>query len=134
ESRMATISLIRVAVLRPLLKTLLRLGTHVDRYIDRAAISSSMLEHPEAFLPLRQATELLHAAAVGEGMPSIGLVAGLHARPEDLGIYGRHVRRSPTLGEAVAALIENSSGWTSGERWRVEVRDGEARLYHWFTE
>jgi AraC-like DNA-binding protein len=131
---MATIPLIRVAVLRPLLKTLVSLGTHVGRYIDGAAISSSLLEHPEAFLPLRQTTELLHAVAVGEAMPSIGLVAGAHARIEDLGIYGRHVRRSPTLGEAVACLIEHSSGWTSGERWRLEVRDGETRLYHWFTE
>jgi AraC-like DNA-binding protein len=131
---MPMIPLIRVAVLRPVLKTLVRLGAKVDRYLDRVALSSSLLEHPEAFMPLRQATELLHAAAVGETLPSIGLMAGVNASLEDLGIYGRHVRRSPTLGGAVNCVIENSSGWTSGERWRVERRDGDARLYHWFTE
>lgn len=129
-----TIPLIRVAVLRPLLRALVSVGAPVDRYLKQVALSPSVFEHPEQFIPMRQASRLLRVAATGEGIPGLALMAGAQARIEDLGTFGSVLMTARTLGQAIERVIDATSSFNSGERWWLEDRGDVTRLCHRFVD
>ncbi len=131
---MTTIPLIRVAVLRPLLKTLVRLGAPVDRYLDEAALPHSVFEDPERFIPLRQASRLLRTAAAGEGLLGLALAAGAQARIEDLGTFGHVILGGATLRATLGRVVDAAAAFNSGEEWWLEEHGDAIRLYHRFVD
>ena len=131
---MTPIALVRLPVLRPILQFLTRIGAPVERYVACADISPATLQKSEALIPLGQACRFLREAAAGERIPNLGLLAGEHAAIESLGVYGRLIRRSRTLGEAIGTMVHLSSGFNSGEQWWLERSERDVRLCHQYTE
>lgn len=117
-----------------MLKTLVGIGAPVDRYLQQVALSRSVLEHPERFIPLRQASRLLQTAAAGEGIPGLALRAGTQARIEDLGTFGSVILSAGTLGKALLRLIDAATAFNCGERWWLEDGGNLMRLCHRFVE
>jgi AraC-like DNA-binding protein len=128
------IPLLRVAALRPVLRILVELGAPVERWARRVVIPPSLLQQPEALVPLHQVVRFLAVVAEAVARPDLGLLAGERARLDELGTYGRMVLRSRTFGDALTAVTMLSGGWTSGEEWRIERGRDEVRLHHRFVE
>jgi AraC-like DNA-binding protein len=126
------IPLIRVVALKPAVRALVELDEPVGWYGELAGIHPTILLQPYALLPLRQAIRFLAVAASAK-RHDVGLVAGEHARLDDLGVFGRTLLRAPTFGDALGTWLELSGGWSSGEEWRIERRDDGLRLHHRFT-
>jgi AraC-like DNA-binding protein len=117
----------------PLLSCLCRRHARIERYLERVAMPSRVLAHPNAFIPLRQLSRMVTEAAAGEGRADLALVAGQEAHLDELGTYGRLATASRTLREAVDSAVTLMPAFSSGERWRTETIDGELRLYHEFV-
>src|SRR5262245_46880345 len=104
-SPMKPVALVRSAWAMPFVLFLRRIGAPVERLLACAGLTVCMLEHPERLIPLGQASRFMEASAQALRVEHLGLLAGRETSVEALGVFGRLLRRGPTLGEAIASAI-----------------------------
>src|SRR5262245_34947930 len=111
------IPLTRVAGLVPFLTRLLRSGTPVDDLLNRAGVPARLLRHPESLIPACQAIGIMERAGAMREAEHPGLRTGADTPIHALGIFGRLIGGSATLGDALDALVRLAPAFDSGSRW-----------------
>jgi AraC-like DNA-binding protein len=121
---MGAIALTRATILLPVISYLGRNEAPIDRLLDRAHLPRWVMMHPEHLIPTVSAPRLMADAARTLGITDIGIRAAEAAPIETLGTFGRLIRRSRTLGEAIAATIRHHPSYSSnGRMWLVDRGD-----------
>jgi len=130
---MEAIGLTRSSIVLPILAFLQRAGAPVDRLLAGAGLPAWVLTDPETLIPTSGPARLLAEASRAEGIENLGLRTGSEARVDALGIYGRLIRRRPTLGGALEALVRHHPTFSSGGRMWLVSRGEQVELCHAFT-
>jgi AraC-like DNA-binding protein len=125
---MQPVGLTRAGVVLPITGFLRRIGAPVERLLAQSGLPPWILDEPEALIPTMTTARLLTHAARVEGIENIGLLSGQEASIETLGIFGRLIRRSRTVGEALETIVRyhpafssNGRMWLSADGDHVEV-------------
>src|SRR5262245_44584406 len=119
---MYTVGLTRAGIVAPIVAVLERVGAPVDRLLAKAGVPAWARANPEMLIPTWSTARLLAEGVRSQGIEDLGLRAGREARIESLGIFGRLIRRSRTLGEALQEVIMDHSTFSStGQVW-IRVR------------
>ncbi len=119
---MHAVGLTRAAMLAPIVAVLEHVGAPIDGLLARAGVPVWTRDHPEMLVPCCGIARLLAAGARTRQIVDLGFVAGRTARLQDLGLFGRLVRRSPTLGDALEVLVAEHPTFSSG--FRLTLRRG----------
>jgi AraC-like DNA-binding protein len=128
------IALVRTAVLGPIVAFLERLGSPVERHLAVAGLPRRVLEDPEALVPLYAAARFLEGSARAEGIEDLGLLVGKHTQIDALGSFGRLLRQSLTVHEAIETARRIGPAFNSGEHLWLGREGGEPRFCHRFTD
>ncbi|PZD97557.1 AraC family transcriptional regulator [Paenibacillus sambharensis] len=94
---------VSVALLYPIMKTILRSGFDQEEFLRQARISGELLEDAEARLPEQDFERVTELAAAVTGDPLFGLHQGQRVEVSDLGILGYVMLHSGTVGQALKA-------------------------------
>lgn len=118
------IPLVRANILTGFVRLLEEIGAPVQRLLATTKLPTSVLEDPEALLPLKQVFEFYEQSVQAEGCESLGLLVGQKIQIEDLGAFGRLLRHSLTLHDAIQTAIHMIAAYNSGDRiWLIEQGD-----------
>jgi AraC-like DNA-binding protein len=121
---MPPIPLSRSCILGPATAFLRRIGAPVGRLLAGVGLPEWTLDDPECLLPATATIRFLDHAAHQQGIDALGFLAGQERPTDALGVLGRIVNTSPTLGEALRAQIENHRTFsTHGRLWLRTVGD-----------
>ncbi len=121
---MNPIPLIRASILTGFVAFLEEINAPVERLLATTKLPTSVLQAPEALLPLKQVCEFYEQSAQVAGCESLGLLAGQKVQIEDLGAFGRLLCHSPTLHDAIQSAIHMIATFNSGDRiWLKEQGD-----------
>ena len=128
---MRAIPLVRSSLLHPLFEFLARRSCALPASLVRARRALADCDPP---IPLACAGALFEDAVRATGCEDLGLRVGDASEIDALGELGPALRRSATLGAAIAlAERYQTRRFNSGERiWLVEQRH-EAVLHRWFS-
>lgn len=127
------IALTRASIVFPLLAFLERLGAPVDGLLAKAGVPPWAVTDPEALIPTSSMARLFAEAGRSQGIESIGLLAGQDSAIERVGVYGRLIRRSATLGEALDAVVRHHATVSSNGRTWLVLDGDEVRFCQAFT-
>jgi len=128
------IGLTRASILTPIVSYLHDVAAPVEDLLATSGLPGWVLIDPETLIPTTGAPRLLGEAARWLGIDDVGVGVGEMARVEDLGVFGRLIRRSRTLGDAVRAVVEYHPMFSSsGRMWLAERRD-RMELCHEFAD
>jgi AraC-like DNA-binding protein len=118
--QMSLVPLTRSSILLPISGFLESVGAPVERLLASAGLPPSVLADSETPIPTSATARLLARAARREGIENLGLLSGRRSTIDTLGIFGRQIRRSQTLGEALEATVRNHRLYSSnGRMWLV---------------
>jgi AraC-like DNA-binding protein len=122
---MRPVPLTRASILHPVMSFLERAGAPVERLLAEAGLPASVLTDPEVLIPTSSTARLFALAARTGGLEDVGVRAGQEAPIERLGVYGRLIRRSATLGDALEETVTVHPIFSSnGSMWLVARGDG----------
>jgi AraC-like DNA-binding protein len=127
------VPLIRSNVIVPIGTFLAGMGAPVERFFQRAGLPPWVLTDLEALIPTASVGRLLAHAARVEGIPNLGALAARNGRIDSLGTYGRLVRASRTLGDALATAVHFHATFTSGSDVWLASRGKDVKLCQAFT-
>jgi AraC-like DNA-binding protein len=130
---MESIGLTRAILLAPVVAFLERSGARVERLLERAGLPRWSLKAPDALIPTSAIARFLAQGARTEGIEILGFLSGQEARIESLGTYGHLIRRSPTLGKALEATVQNHRTFSSNGRMWLAARGENVELCQAFT-
>lgn len=115
---MPRISLTRACILVPAAAFLRRIGSPPGRLLVSSGLPERILDDPEGLVPTAGTVRFLDCAAKREGIEALGLLAGQERHVDVLGVLGRMLCASPTLGDALRVQIENHHAFSShGRIW-----------------
>lgn len=118
---MNPIPLIRANILTGFVTFLEEIGAPVQDLLATAKLPPSVLQTPEALLPLKQVFEFCEQSARSAGCESLGLRVGQKIQIEDLGAFGRLLCHSLTLHDAIQTAVHMMATYNSGDRiWLIE--------------
>ena len=124
------VALMRVAGLTPIVIALRRAGAPVRRLLERARLPARVLDRPEALIPTGQTARLIdEAAALGDFM-NVAAVAARETPLEALGMFGRRIRRSSTVEDAIGTAERIIPAFDSASRVRMERGTKRVHLFH----
>jgi AraC-like DNA-binding protein len=130
---MQQIGLTRASIVFPIVGFLERIGAPVQRLLGKVNLPQWVLTDPEALIPTAGTVRLLAEAGRSGGIPAIGLLSGQEASIETLGLYGRLIRRSATLGEALQQVVDGHSTFSSNGRMWLESDGNDVRFCQAFV-
>jgi len=113
---MHAVALTRAAIIAPIVSVLERVGAPVDRLLAKAGVPAWARTDPEMLIPTWSIARLLAEGARSQAIENLGFFAGWEARIESLGIFGRLIRSSRTLGEALQRLVVDHRMFSSDGR------------------
>src|SRR5262245_14984094 len=93
----------RASAYLPFVQFLEGIGAPFERALDKELVPTIARQDPEALVPSHLAHAFLEKGARLAGIADFGFVAG-DARIEGLGAFGRTLRRSLTLHDALGKL------------------------------
>jgi AraC-like DNA-binding protein len=128
---MASVALIRAGILSPIVAFLERRGAFPRALIVRNGLPAWILGDTELLIPMAALIRLLGGAAK-EIDAGAGALAGQDARVETLGMLGRLICGAPTLGDALAALVDHHPAFASNGRVWVASQGPDVELCHAF--
>ncbi len=115
---MPLMGLTRAGIISPIVAFLERVGAPVERLLARAGAPAWARTDPEMRIPTSSTVRLLAQAARAQGIENLGLLSGQEARIESLGIFGRLIRLSATVGEALEEVVHDNPIFSSdGQVW-----------------
>ena len=124
--------LIRSSIIVPIATFLSRIGAPVERLLERADVPPWVLTDRETLIPTASVGRLLVHAANTQGIPNLGALAAQNGRIESLGTYGRLIRGSATLGDALGAAVHHHANFVSGSEIWLGSRGGDVRFCQTF--
>jgi AraC-like DNA-binding protein len=131
---MEYIPLVRASLVKCFATFLTRAGRPVEQLLGQSRLPDLVLEDPEALVPLHRACEFAERAARTEGLQTLGLRVGRQTPLAMLGSYGRAIRRSATLHDAIEAASRLGPGYSSGEHVWLSRHGEQARLCHRYLD
>lgn len=130
---MPPIALTRACFLAPAVAFLERIGAPVRRLLATVGLPEWALQDPEGLLPTSATIRFLDQAARREGIAALGLLAARERRIDALGVFGRMVWASPTVGDALAVLVRNHRAFSSHGRVWLRSRGADVELCQSFA-
>jgi AraC-like DNA-binding protein len=130
---MPHIALTRACFLTPAVAFLERTGAPVRRLLAAVGLPEWALQDPEGLLPTSAAIRFLDHAARREGIAALGFLAGQERRIDALGVFGRTLWVSPTVGDALSSLVRNHRAFTSHGRVWLRARGADVELCQAFA-
>jgi AraC-like DNA-binding protein len=131
---MKHIPLVRANIIKKFVAFLEEMNVPTRRLLAEAKLPVSALHNPEALLPLKQVFEFYERSARAGGCEHLGLLVGQQIQLDDLGAFGRLLRRSLTLYDAIHIGIYMSTTYNSGERFWLTEQGDQMWLCHSFIE
>jgi AraC-like DNA-binding protein len=123
----------RVGAFTALPPLIRQLGVDPIPIFDRAGVPAGAFDDCEARIPYAALGRILHDAAVRTRCAHFGLLAGRVWHLSDLGVVGRLVRNTPTVGQALRTLTVyqhlNSDGAVAFLRETAGVADLGVAIY-----
>lgn len=107
---------VRASAYFPFVQFLEAIGAPVARSLEKELVPVMAAQDEEALVPVHAAHLFLHNAARLAGISDLGFVVGSQVRVEDLGAFGRSLRRSLTLHDALGKLQSNFALYSSAEK------------------
>jgi AraC-like DNA-binding protein len=126
---MASVGLIRAGILSPAVTYVERTGGSAAALLVGTGLPASVLGDPELLIPMPALVRLL-ADAANDGVPAA--LAGQAADVATLGMLGRLICASPTLGAALETLVEHYDAFMSTGRVWVASHGADVELCHAF--
>ena len=114
----------RAAVLAPFIAYFESLGIPTQPYLSKAHIPVSLLNEPQAPLPLYFGYRFLETVARTEGIDNVGLKVGENTSLDDIGAFGHILQQARTIYEYLQTGVQLIGAVTSGERFWL-TNDGE---------
>src|SRR5262245_54668811 len=108
------VALMRVAALAPLAAYLGRSRAPITELLLRASLPTGLFDRPETLIPTCQGARFIDESAKLPGFEDVPQLAGRWMRIETLGIFGRLVRRSRTVHDAIETTIRYMPAFDSG--------------------
>ena len=105
------------------------IGAPTSRFLRLARIPVSLVETPEASLPLHQTYVFAELAARHEGIDNFGLVVGQNTTLDDIGPYGYLIQQSSTVYDYLQKGIQLISCSTTSEHFWLS-REGETLRFN----
>ncbi len=108
-------------------------GAPLDKDLPEALLPAIICKDPEALVPVHLAHRFIGRAARSIGLADFGFVVAQDARVDHLGAFGRTVRRSLTLNDALGKIRSKFPFYSSAETlwW---IRNGSSvSFYHAYT-
>jgi AraC-like DNA-binding protein len=99
--------LFRVGAFSHLQQVLTELGCQLEEVVKHAGLSMPDLSDPEQRLRIEDGFRLLASCATRTARRDFGLLLGEAFTPRDLGVLGDLAVTAPTLGDALACLVDN---------------------------
>ena len=130
---MLLVPLTRAGIISPIVAVLDRVGAPVEKLLKRANIPEWARTDPETLIPTSSTARLLADGARTQGIENLGLLAGQDARIESLGVFGRLIRRSQTVGEALREVVSYHPMFSSNGRMWLGSRDEQVEFCQAFT-
>src|SRR5262245_50689880 len=106
---------VRASAYLPFVRFLERIGAPFERELDKELVPTIARQDQEALVPSHLAHAFLEKGARLAGVSDFGFVVGKQARVEDLGAFGRSLRRSLTLHDALGKLQSSFALYSSAE-------------------
>ena len=125
---MRSIALTRASILCPITAFLGRVGAPVESLLASAGLPAWVLGDPEGLIPTSSAVRLLNLAARTEGIENFGLQVGERAEIEALGVFGRLICGTATLGQALEVAVHNCPTFTSDGRMWLAMHEDDVEL------
>ncbi|MHA7774815.1 helix-turn-helix transcriptional regulator [Roseibium sp. M-1] len=121
---MTPVPLVRGSAYLPFVEFLDAAGVAVDQGMENELVPAVVRRDGEAFVPMHLAHRYLARGAERLGRDDFGVLVGKKLGVESLGAFGRSLRRSLSLHDALGKFYSTFSLYSSAERlwWR---RDGE---------
>lgn len=130
-----SIPLVRASSIQGFVTFLEEVGALTPCLLAEAKLPAAALRDPEALLPLKQALAFCEHAACTSGFEHLGLLVGQKTQLDALGAFGRLLRQSLTLQDAIHIAIDMMATYNSGERlWLLEQRDQVWLCRDWIGE
>src|SRR5882724_3857913 len=117
---MHPVGLTRAGIISPIVAVLDRVGAPVGKLLARANIPAWARTYAEMLIPISSAARLLAEGARTQGI-------------ESLGVFGRLIRRSQTVGEALREVVSDHPMFSSSGRVWLPSRDEQVEFCHTFT-
>jgi AraC-like DNA-binding protein len=111
---------------------MVKLGLDVDEALSRAGLPAHVLDDPETSLPYAIVTRFLEEAARLANRRTLGTEVGYATPIEALGVFGRCVANTATLGDAITRAQEIGPGYYSGEIFWATREEDSIYLCHRF--
>jgi AraC-like DNA-binding protein len=114
----------RAAILAPFIAYLESQCIPTQPYLSKAHIPVSLLNEPQAPLPLYFGYRFLETVALTEGIDNLGLKVGENTSLADIGAFGHILQQARTVYEYLQTGVQLIGAVTSGERFWL-TNDGE---------
>jgi len=116
----------RVGALVELPQVLRDLGADPDKLIAAAGIDPRVFRNPENALTFVELGTLLEVCVSATGCKHLGLLVGQRSATDSLGVIGRLMQNSMTLGDAILALCTHQERYERGAVVYLFVQDAIA--------
>jgi AraC-like DNA-binding protein len=104
----------RVGVVAELPQVLRDLGAEPAKVLSAAGIDPAVLRNPENHISFVELGRLFQVCVSATGCQHFGLLVGMRATIDHLGLVGRLMRNAPTFGEAILDLVTNQPRYIRG--------------------
>ncbi len=132
---MGPIPQVRGSAYLPFVEFLEAAGATVETGVDSELMSSIVRRNSEAFVPMHLAHRFLARGARKIGQQDFGILVGRKIGVESLGAFGRSVRRSLTLHDALGKFHLMFPLYSSAERiWWERDRNNLAFFLHSYLQ
>lgn len=119
-----TIPFTRAAILLPFVAYLESHGVPTQHYLRKTNIPISLLDTPQAPVPLYLGYRFMESVAKNEGIDNLGLKVGENTTLNDIGAFGHILQQTRTIYEYLQTGVRLVDSVTSGERfWLTEDGD-----------
>jgi AraC-like DNA-binding protein len=106
---MATIHMTRIGGFRPAPLWLAANGCNVNRYLADFELAPEKLVNLDDLIPLELTGEFVEEIERREGIDYFGLEVGQGTGVQDIGLYGKVLMQSLTLGDLLRKAVKNAS-------------------------
>jgi AraC-like DNA-binding protein len=125
---MKPVSMVRAVGAQVLATFLDEIGAPAESLWRRAGLPARALHEPESLIPLRLQMRFAEEAALGQGIDNLGLLAAQRFDIGALGIFGRGIRQSLTLRDAIATIQNTQPAMNSGVRFWLLPQEKSVRF------
>ncbi|MEE4378849.1 MAG: helix-turn-helix domain-containing protein [Candidatus Competibacteraceae bacterium] len=129
-----TVPLVRCSAYTPFLDFLTQADIRLGHEFDKSFIAAIVERDAETLVPVHLAHSILEKGARKLGLADFGYVVGQHARIDDLGLFGRSLRHSMTLYDALGKLLTHFPLYSSAEQITWVPAGLEVYFFHHYRQ